>query len=47
MLDVEDSSILDNKVPQYQPKPQEVALVSSKLVPITKLDLDRVADIQK
>ncbi|CDW91560.1 UNKNOWN [Stylonychia lemnae] len=47
MLDMEDSSILDNKVPQYKPKPQEIALVSSKQVPINKLDLDKVLEIQK
>jgi hypothetical protein len=47
MLDAEDSSILDNKVPVYNPKPQEVALVSSKQVPINKLDLDKVTEIQK
>lgn len=47
MLDMEDSSILDNKVPEYKPKQNEIALVSSKLVPINKLDLDRVTEIQK
>lgn len=47
MLDLEDSSILDNKVPQYNPKPQEVVLASSKQVPINKLDLDKVSEIQK
>ncbi len=44
---MEDSSILDNKVPVHNPKPQEVVLVSSKQVPIDKLDLDKVIEIQK
>ncbi len=47
MLDAEDSTLLDNKVPEYQPKPQEICLASSKQIPINKLDLDKVSEIQK
>jgi hypothetical protein len=45
MLDLEDSSIMEQKIlekPYMQP---EVALVSSKQVPINKLDLKKVEDI--
>lgn len=45
MLDLEDSSILEQKTKVFE-KP-EVALVSSKQVPINKLDLGKVTEIQK
>lgn len=47
MLDLEDSSILDNKVTQPPKGPTEIAIVSSKKVPISKLDLGKVSEIQK
>jgi hypothetical protein len=45
MLDLEDSSIIDQKQNEIVKQNQEIAIVSSKKVPINKLDLDKVTEI--
>lgn len=47
MLDMEDSSFLDEQITKHNPIKPEIAIVSSKQVPITKLDLNKVTEIQK
>lgn len=47
-LEMEDSTILEQKpVQSLEEMKKEVAIVSSKQVPINKLDLGKVAEIQK
>jgi len=44
-LELEDSSIIENKQKEIKMQNQEVAIVSSKQIPINKLDLDKVSEI--
>lgn len=44
---MEDSSFLDEQIVKNTEIKPEVAIVSSKQIPINKLDLNKVTEIQK